>query len=183
MKFHSLATWVCACTLLTACDDEADPVERVEMRFPDAGSVQIKVGNAGNACSLFGRSCEGSAAQCLEISYSGAFYPNGYCTADCKLDQECGPEAACPVGEAELAARDYKFRSTWARKCFKTCTPGKADGCRSGYACMSLAEVYQADDAPSPMHTPVCVPRWPSFSRDAGTSSDAGSLRSLDAGT
>jgi hypothetical protein len=182
MKFRPLTISISVCALLAACDEEAEPVEQMEMRFPDAGSVQVKVLNAGTACSLFSQSCEGSAAECLEISYSGAFYPNGYCTADCKQSDECGPDAVCPVAEAERAKRAYKFRSTWARKCFKSCSPGDANACRSGYACMSLAEVYQAEDAPAPMHSPVCVPRWPTFSRDAGSPYDAGPLHSLDAG-
>jgi hypothetical protein len=182
MRFSAFAVVFSVCALLGACDDEPGPLEHEQMRVPDAGPVAIKVTNAGAGCSLLNRNCEGDAAQCLEISYSGAYYPGGYCTADCKLSEECGPNAACPVGEAERVSRDYRFRSTWARKCFRTCTPGVASTCRSGYACMSLAEVYVADDAPPPMHAPVCVPRWPTFGWDAGTPSDAGILRTLDAG-
>jgi hypothetical protein len=168
MKLGSLMTTMITFAALAACDDDVEPVEEQQMRLPDAAATPIKVSNAGTACSLLTWSCRGTAAQCLEISYSGAFYPGGYCTADCRRSAECGLDAVCPVSEAQLESPEYPFRSTWARKCFKTCTPADASSCRAGYACMSLAEVYLADDAPTPMQTPVCVPRWPTFSGDAG---------------
>ncbi|HEX5657907.1 MAG TPA: hypothetical protein VFX59_11965, partial [Polyangiales bacterium] len=164
MKFSARALLVCA--LLVGCDEEGSAGQ--ETSEPDAGPTELRVTNVGTSCSLLNRSCTGSDAQCLEISYSGAFYPGGYCTADCEQSEQCGPSGVCPVGEAERIAGDYKFRSTWARKCFKTCSPGVSGSCRAGYACRSLAEVYEADDAPAPMHSPVCVPSWSTLTRDAG---------------
>jgi hypothetical protein len=129
----------------------------------DAGATElgVRVSNAGDPCELLSHDCQGSAAQCLEISLSGAFYAGGYCTADCKQSAECGPNAECPVAEAARVAPNYEFRSTWARKCFKSCTPGNAAECRSGYECTSLADAYETPDAPAPMHRTVCLPRAP----------------------
>jgi hypothetical protein len=194
----SIPPWLaalCTCAALAAaCGDDVE-TKIEQARAPDAGPVETKISNAGIACSLLNRSCEGSAAQCLEVSYSGAFYPGGYCTADCKQSAECGLDAVCPVGEAERVAADYAFRSTWARKCFKTCVPNATkDPCRPGYACRSLAESYAVADAPTPMHTPVCLPSWSSsVARDAGAPDDdekpgradastSGALKLLDAG-
>jgi len=192
-----ITTWLaalCTCAALAACGDEEGEPKVEEQRVPDAGPVEAKISNAGTACSLLNRSCEGSAPQCLEVSYSGAFYTGGYCTADCKASAECGLDAVCPVGEAERVAPDYDFRSTWARKCFKTCIPNPIHNpCRAGYACRSLADSYAANDAPTPMQTPVCLPSYSSFPKDAGTqdpdddhgpadASTSGALRLLDAG-
>lgn len=183
MKLHLLVSMSLACGLWAACDDVLEPAPPdAALRFQDASVASIRVSNVGVACSLLKPSCEGTDAECLEISYSGAFYPGGYCTADCSQSEECGDQGVCPVGDAQRVASDYRFRSTWARKCFRTCSPGTPGACRVGYACVSLAEVYLADDAPAPMHTPVCVPSWPTFSReDGGTPADAGAARTLDA--
>jgi len=184
-------------TALSSCDeDEVDPPIS-ESRDPimDGGSVapplpvqdaglaadaaaDAKVTNVGESCSGVGRDCHGSAAQCLEVSYSGAFYAGGYCTADCKSNAECGPQGECPVPEAMHAAPTYAFRSTWARKCFRSCTPGVPGECRAGYGCLSLAEAYEAHDAPAALQRPVCIPRKTSSAVDAGMAPS----RALDAG-
>ncbi|MDB4989527.1 MAG: hypothetical protein JWN04_4705 [Myxococcaceae bacterium] len=175
--------------LLGACADssEAPAVAQNRGSEPDAGasaspdaSAQVKVSNVGDPCSLLLPACRGDRAECLEISLSGAFYTGGYCTADCRSSAECGPGAECPVAESELLDPDYDFRSTWARKCFKSCVPEQPNACRFGYACMSLADAYDAPDAPAPLHHNVCIPRAPTFSWDAGSSAadrlhDAGS--------
>lgn len=171
---------------LAACDDDLESAIE-EASASDAAVQKIRVSNAGVSCSLLNRSCQGSAPQCLEVSYSGAYYPGGYCTADCRQSADCGLDAVCPVGEADRLTPGYPFRSTWARKCFKTCVPNPTENpCRPGYACVSLAEAYLAQDAPAPMHTPVCLPRWPSPSWDAGAQSrehrDGTNLTPFDAG-
>ncbi|MDB4971752.1 MAG: hypothetical protein JWN48_93 [Myxococcaceae bacterium] len=163
--------------LANACGgDDADPrLQQSRGAEGDAGAspmgdagTRIKVTNVGDPCLTRDHGCQGEQAQCLEISLSGAFYAAGYCTADCKSSFECGPNAECPVGESELLAPDYDFRSTWARKCFKSCTPDVPDSCRYGYACKSLAVAYDAPDAPAPLHRNVCIPSIPTFSWDAG---------------
>jgi hypothetical protein len=173
--------------VLAACDeDEPDLPEEEPEPILDAGepadaSVEAgvpKVTNVGEACGLgLGRDCRGPAAQCLEISYSGAFYAGGYCTADCKSNAECGPEGVCPVPEAVRAQPSYPFRSTWARKCFRSCKPGVPGECRIGYACLSLAEAYAAHDAPTALQQPVCIPRAANLLADGGTGA-----RAVDAG-
>jgi hypothetical protein len=170
----------CASACGAACATDAGEPGLAENRGvePDGGAARDdagasalleRVSNVGTPCSLLSHSCRGAAAQCLEISYSGAFYAGGYCTADCKSSAECGPGGECPVGDAESLEPDYDFRSTWARKCFKSCQPGALDSCRAGYACMSLADAYAANDAPAPLHRNVCIPRLPGFGGDAGS--------------
>jgi len=154
-----------------ATEDDSSVVVVVVSNDAGPSELNVKVANAGDPCEPLGRACQGSAPQCLEISLSGAFYSGGYCTADCKQSAECGANAECPVAEAALIAPNYEFRSTWARKCFKSCTPGNVGQCRSGYACTSLADAYGTPNAPAPMHRTVCLPRAP-----------AGSSASLDGG-
>jgi hypothetical protein len=160
------------------CDTDDDLPETAQTReleldsglvATDAHVLIVKVTNVGSACEQLEHRCDGPLAQCMEISLSGAFYQNGYCTADCRSSAECGPGGECPVGESMRAAPSYPIRSTWARKCFKSCDPTVASSCRSGYACMSLAEAYLADDAPAPLHNNVCIPRLTSLSWDAGS--------------
>ncbi len=179
---RALATLAIA--LVLSCGDDGvqramDPVDEPSLP-PDAAVLpSIKVSNAGAACTA-SQGCQGELPECLITSPAGTFYPGGYCTADCKSSMECGPGAACPVGDAELADPDYPFTSTWARKCFKSCTLGKNE-CRLGYQCESLADAYRAPDAPAAMHDTVCVPQSvPVFGFDAGTIADAGAGR--DAG-
>ena len=159
------------------CDADQDPPDRAQTRefALDSGVVPsdahvpiVKLTNVGTACEHLEHVCEGPLAQCMEISLSGAFYQNGYCTADCRNSAECGPGGECPVGESQRVAPSYPFRSTWARKCFKSCDPAAVGSCRAGYACMSLAEAYLADDAPAPLHRNVCIPRLTSLNWDAG---------------
>ena len=175
LAFFSLLTCVSAC----ANDDDAPNAAQnrgVEsnstevIRNLDAGPFvpTIKVTDVGAAC-VTPFDCRGPAAQCLEISLSGAYYAGGYCTAECKSSVECGPGAECPVGESELLAPTYSFLSTWARKCFKSCSPTEANACRFGYTCKSLADAYQASDAPAPLHHTVCIPHLPTLIWDAGT--------------
>lgn len=154
---------------LGACDEgDDDGVAQNRKPEPDSGVLEVRVSNAGEPCSLFGRDCQGSHAQCLEISFSGAYYANGYCTADCKQTAECGLGAECPVSEAERESPSYRFRSTWARKCFKSCSPSSTTDCRPGYACRTMAEAYAASDAPAPMQRFVCLPRAIALTRDGG---------------
>lgn len=172
--------------LWTGCGDDdvrgtTDPVGEPNLR-PDAAVVlpRLKVTNAGEPCAA-SEGCNGELPQCLTTSPAGTTYPGGYCTADCKNSTECGPGAECPVADAETLEPDYPFTSTWARKCFKSCTLGKNE-CRIGYECESLADAYRARDAPAPMHRTVCVPRGgPLFGVDAGTPIDGGARR--DAGS
>jgi hypothetical protein len=163
----------------TEGDGSVAPVADSGSADSSSPELKVRVTNAGEPCELLSRDCHGSSPQCLEISYSGAFYAGGYCTSDCKRSAECGANAECPVAEAALLAPDYAFRSTWARKCFRTCTPGAPGGCRPGYECTSLAEAYDVPDAPPPMHHTTCLPKGPvSSSWDGGTALPHG----IDAG-
>src|ERR1700712_606923 len=146
-SWRSLAISVCS-VALGACGGEGGDGETTiaqdRGRLPDGAlapisasdaGTHVKITNVGEPCSLLAHACAGDGAQCMDISLSGAFYANGYCTADCKSSSECGPNAECPVGESELLEPDYDFRSTWARKCFKSCAPSDPNACRVGYAC------------------------------------------------
>lgn len=179
-------TWLAlaACLLVggaAGCSDDGDPLSEAQSRGVESNSTEViggldagpvaptvKVTNVGATC-LTALDCHGPSAQCLEISLSGAFYAGGYCTAECKSSVECGPGAECPVGESELINATYPFRSTWARKCFKSCSPGDPNACRLGFTCKSLADAYEASDAPAPLHNTVCIPHLPTLSWDAGT--------------
>lgn len=164
-----------------ATDSDSSVALVVDSGASDSGPAELKVRvtNAGEACELLSRDCHGTQPQCMEISFSGAIYAGGYCTSDCKRSAECGPNAECPVAEAALVAPDYAFRSTWARKCFRSCRPGVPGECRLGYACTSLAEAYDAPDAPAPMHRTTCLPKSPgasSSSWDGGTTLPHGGI-------
>ena len=176
-----LARLALACLLLAcapACSSDDDSPNQAQNRGVESNSTEVlggldagpvplivKVTNVGATC-LTSLECHGPSAQCLEVSLSGAYYAGGYCTAECKSSAECGPGAECPVGESELIAATYPLRSTWARKCFKSCSPSDPSACRFGYSCKSLADAYEASDAPAPLHKTVCIPHLPTLSRD-----------------
>jgi hypothetical protein len=149
-------------------EGETEPIAEPSGALDASALPRIKVTNAGEPCAG-DQGCFGDLSQCLEESAAGTTYPGGYCTADCERSEECGPGAACPIGEAEAAEPKYAFTSTWARKCFKVCIPGSNDGCRPGYECESLADAYRAIDAPEPMRQTVCIPHGRSLGLDAGS--------------
>jgi hypothetical protein len=181
-----------------SCDD-SDPASAVAQNrategdsstpVVDSGAVgsgpaelKVRVTNAGEPCELLSRDCHGSAPQCMEISPSGAIYAGGYCTSDCKRSAECGPGAECPVAEAALVSPDYAFRSTWARKCFRSCRPGVIGECRLGYECTSLAQAYDAPDAPAPMQRTTCLPKGPGGASSPASDAGTVTLHGIDGG-
>lgn len=163
--------------LAVACADATD--ETLAQATPAASEdaampLAIEVVGVGTSCDK-DRPCQGSAAQCMTRSSTLSLYPEGYCTAECATDAECGEAGVCPVGEAERANPSYEFLDAWPRKCFRSCTPDASAPCRTGYRCVSLAEAYNRSGAPAPMHRNVCIP--------AGTNtSDAATERVLDGG-
>jgi len=107
--------------------------------------------NVGAACG--GETdCQGAADGCLITQTLSGFgvasagvvrYADGYCTAACRMDSECGAGARCPVGTAITAAEippQYAAVADeivdTASNCYQTCAaPGD---CRSGYQCNTI---------------------------------------------
>jgi hypothetical protein len=144
-KSLALAFLVVAASLL-ACGDEET----------------AEASNVGAACG--GETdCKGEADACLITQTLSGFgvtgggvvrYPNGYCTAACTSDAQCGKTGKCPVGEAlstteipaQLQSVAEEILDT-ASNCYQPCSmPGE---CRSGYQCNTIPAALTGDGAGS----------------------------------
>jgi hypothetical protein len=144
-KSLELALLVLASSLLACGDDES-----------------AETSNVGAACG--GESdCTGAADACLITQTLSGFgvtgggvirYRDGYCTAACSSDADCGKTGKCPVGESLAAAEiPAQYRSVadeildTASNCYQPCSmPAE---CRSGYQCNTIPLALTGDGAGS----------------------------------
>jgi len=90
------------------------------------GQVELEDGTVGSSCA---DSCQ-DGLQCA----ASASIPNGYCTATCTADDQCGAEGRCAQTKSGAL-------------CFRGCSDD--NGCRPGYACVD-AGGYSVCDVGTP---------------------------------
>jgi len=152
-----VGTWLCvAAVLLTVgCDSgtkdvpDATPDAAAE---PDA-AVEVLITNSGVRCKK-NKDCKGPGAECLKELDLGAGNPvdlkNGYCSAACTLDEECGATGACAgVGTTELLTEQLGGAISpdalpLPFTCSRRCSPIAPD-CRKGYQCSTLLNLVSGN--------------------------------------
>jgi hypothetical protein len=149
-------------TAAAACGDDGDDKGAEPSGKPDAGSTGkpdaavpvsrgVQVTNLGASCETKS-SCTGTGAvECIsDLEMLGGKLEGGYCTAECKLDDECGPKGACPIANlgrnplvAQLAGLlGGSLDSVIDSQCFLTCVKTEASPCpRADMTCSSIADV------------------------------------------
>jgi hypothetical protein len=122
------------------------------------GSEPLADGIVGNACTG-DTDCGGVAMSCTTTT-RGAMgttttYPEGYCSARCIEDIDCGAGGVCVGGFAGIAAGN----------CYKACAADSA--CRTGYRCAATGFMVMGMAANGPT---VCQvpPSPPAADADAG---------------
>lgn len=89
--------------------------------------------NLGAACTR-DEDCEGSEAHCIRSHSLGGSndlsFPEGFCTALCSADADCGKGGACPFSSVASL-----FGTPDLSICMRACDVDAKDGCEKGYGC------------------------------------------------
>jgi hypothetical protein len=110
---------------------------------------QIDTASLGDACNANSDCTGAGTVTCLKTLPTVPTVTGGYCTAECNASAECGPNGACPTGDAfssplitSRPGAAEGIASFIPKQCFERCTAGDAGGqgscSRAGYVCASL---------------------------------------------
>lgn len=183
----------------------------------DAGTVivvppsrGVQITNLAAEC-VDDSACKGpGAVKCLhDLGMLGGNIPGGYCTSECKVDDECGMGGSCPISDISrnpmIATLLQNFggislTSFIPSQCYATCTKTAAKPCaRADQTCTSILDMMNAQGGnmggfsvagllgqfPEAKQT-FCFPPIEVPGRDAGVASgDAGApavVRGIDGG-
>jgi len=137
---------------------------------PPADEPRIE--NLGAPCET-DDDCIGADAKCVKaLDIPGVFklpYQDGYCTASCETDDECGEGGVCPSGQLVTTQPAFAAFSS----CTLACDRDDPNACREGYACGDLSALGSAK-------VDSCVPWLPGLT--SGTPSGGGTP-TMDAST
>ena len=124
---------------------------------PDAAapvSRGVQITNLAAACTSDATCTGAGKLTCLkDLGMLGGEIPGGYCTAECKVDDECGPGGSCPIGNLSRNPQITALTSGFgidittiiASDCFLKCDKAAATPCaRSDQKCQSIIETMNA---------------------------------------
>lgn len=155
----------------------------------------VQITNLGAACTA-NSSCtasNGGRVECV-TELLNIDIPGGFCTADCRLDDECGTNGRCPgatVLQGLSGLADFIapiISGIIPQQCVRECDPRESDPCgRTGFTCGKVpvpAQIAAFVGTIPELNRNYCLPPTPDAGvpprQDAGT--QALIIQGLDAG-